>query len=701
MTANRFGVKLVTGLLFCLCARAGWALDALVIEADSVTGPAGLTGSQVRATLALNDTAHAALDVRAAALRQSSSPSTWLRRGVRAFALQCGELQASEPQIACRRLALAFTGTPLGPQQLAGDVSYQSSDGVVHAQLSGLRLAGGTFDLEASGTARHWSASASTPALGLEALRKFVEPWFRLPAKWSLDGQGRVQLQAAGDATRLLSASAQLRWQDVVLQNEVGDIATDRLALVVDATLAGAPLDGIAPAQFEVHLTSSMGQALIGPVLADFAAAPLTLVLSGEWRGDRIELRHLDYAQRGLVGASGSASLVIAATPQVEHAQVQVRELDFPAAYTSLLQLALAGTDFGSLQSQGSATGQFSIEHNQPTRADLQLAALGFSDATRQLGIANLSGALHWRAAASEAVPSQLSWDSLLAYGLRSGRAALELVASGDRLALTRAARIPVFDGALAIERFEARGLGSGDPQLDFAARIEPIGMPQLSRAFGWPQMQGSLAGEIPGLAYRNHILSVAGDIKASVFGGTVIANQLVLQDPLGAWPKLSANFTARNLDLEQITRTFPIGSITGHLDADIDGLELFNWSPVAFDAHLYTTPGDAAKHRISQRAVTSISDIGGGGGGVAAALQSGFLKFFDEFGYSQIGLRCQLRDDVCLMSGIARPGGGFYIVKGGGLPRIDIIGNAGRVGWSQLLSQIDAALGSGNIVVQ
>jgi hypothetical protein len=97
---------------------------------------------------------------------------------------------------------------------------------------------------------------------------------------------------------------------------------------------------------------------------------------------------------------------------------------------------------------------------------------------------------------------------------------------------------------------------------------------------------------------------------------------------------------------------------------------------------------------------VTSISDIGGGGG-VAAALQSGFLKFFKEFGYSEIGLRCQLRDDICLMSGIARPDGSFYIVQGGGLPRVDIVGNAGRVGWSQLVSQIDAALAGGNIVVQ
>ena len=33
--------------------------------------------------------------------------------------------------------------------------------------------------------------------------------------------------------------------------------------------------------------------------------------------------------------------------------------------------------------------------------------------------------------------------------------------------------------------------------------------------------------------------------------------------------------------------------------------------------------------------------------------------------------------------------GVGYYIVKGAGIPRIDIVGNAGRVNWNQLISSI------------
>jgi hypothetical protein len=42
----------------------------------------------------------------------------------------------------------------------------------------------------------------------------------------------------------------------------------------------------------------------------------------------------------------------------------------------------------------------------------------------------------------------------------------------------------------------------------------------------------------------------------------------------------------------------------------------------------------------------------------------------------------------------------GYYIVKGRGLPRIDIIGNQGRVNWPQLVSQIVTGLEAQDVVV-
>jgi hypothetical protein len=203
------------------------------------------------------------------------------------------------------------------------------------------------------------------------------------------------------------------------------------------------------------------------------------------------------------------------------------------------------------------------------------------------------------------------------------------------------------------------------------------------------------VSGRIPRVEYRDRLLTVGGDLEARVFDGRVIGRNLRLQDPLGRWPRLFADVAIDNLDLALVTRTFAIGSITGRLEGRVTGLELFAWSPVAFDAELRTPPGDRSLHRISAKAIGSISNVGGGGGGVESALQSGLFRLFDSYRYDRLGIRCRLRDEVCLMSGIEPAGTGYYLLKGKGVPHIDIVGNEGRVNWPQLVSQIVAQMNS------
>jgi hypothetical protein len=44
---------------------------------------------------------------------------------------------------------------------------------------------------------------------------------------------------------------------------------------------------------------------------------------------------------------------------------------------------------------------------------------------------------------------------------------------------------------------------------------------------------------------------------------------------------------------------------------------------------------------------------------------------------------------------------GGYYLVKGRGLPRIDVIGNSTRVDWPRLVAQLLAVTESAGPVVQ
>ena len=78
------------------------------------------------------------------------------------------------------------------------------------------------------------------------------------------------------------------------------------------------------------------------------------------------------------------------------------------------------------------------------------------------------------------------------------------------------------------------------------------------------------------------------------------------------------------------------------------------------------------------------------------------FGRFFEEFNYDRLGLSCRLERDVCVMDGVApAPNGGYYLVKGKGVPRIDVIGGARRVDWPRLLQQLIAATQSDGPVVE
>ena len=126
------------------------------------------------------------------------------------------------------------------------------------------------------------------------------------------------------------------------------------------------------------------------------------------------------------------------------------------------------------------------------------------------------------------------------------------------------------------------------------------------------------------------------------------------------------------------------------------------SWRPVAFDAVFATPEGDKSRHRISQRAVDNISSIGGGG--VGGVLSRSFLRFFEDFPYDRLGIRCRLENGICAMGGVAPApaADGYYLVKSRLLPpRLDVIGYADRVDWESLVAQIMAVTRQQNTVIE
>ena len=680
---------LAAALALGVASTPAFAISRIVLEVGELSLP-GAQATNVTATLSLNTHGAPTALIRSEQLDLAEPIGP-----LRSVEVVCGAVVIHEPIFACRSGHLDARGGPTKSISMQASAEYNSALRGMTAEGSAFAVAGGTAGFSSRMDAHGWSMEATAHALDMQQVRALAVPWFKVPDKLAFDGHVDATAEAVS-RNGALAMNGELRSADLNVMNDEGTVVGEKVAtgVRVAAERVGTGYD------IEARLDASAGQALSGPVLFDFVANPLKLEARGRYEGETLSFADLSVFQKNLTESHGHATVALGREPKVTEAHLDVASLLFPAAYTSFLQIGLAATDFGQLKTTGIARGTVDIANNAVEKIQLQVNDLAMVDAKGKFAMSDVRAGLNWTADESATPqPSYIAWDRASAYGISGGAARIDFLAHGLGFELTKAARVPIFDGAVIVNTLSTRHLGAADAELAFDAKIEPISMPQLSRAFGWPELSGQLAGNIPGLTYKNRVLSVEGDLVASVFDGTIVGRGFRLQDPMGPWPRLFADVTARRLDLSLVTRTFAIGSITGRLDADMKGLELFNWSPVAFDARLYSTPDDRSKKLISQKAVTSLSNVGGGGGGVTAALQSGVLRFFDDFRYDALGLTCKLENDVCLMGGIEPAGIGYYIVRGKGLPRIDIIGNQGRVAWPQLTAQIVHGMQTGPVV--
>jgi hypothetical protein len=481
--------------------------------------------------------------------------------------------------------------------------------------------------------------------------------------------------------------------------------------------------------RFSVAVQSAQGQAYAQPIFLDFGAHDISLRASGKLSAgrelviERFVLEHAEVAQ-----ASGSASIAFDEAQPLRSLQLELAGLQFPGAYESYFQPLLLDTGFKSMQTAGRVAGHILIENGTPQRVVLDLTEVSFDDGAHNFALTGLAGRLQWASAARSTqemagsaapagapasasaaalravepdAPSHLRWRGGALFGLALGEGALHFHAHERQFRLIRPARIPVLDGALELQTFRIRNAGLPTMAFLVDAVIQPISVQRLCEAFGWPSFGGQLGGAISGLRLRNGVMTLGTTLHAQVFDGEVTVRDLRLEQPFGQWPRFYSNVSLDDLDLELVTGAFSFGRITGRLSGAIDGLQLFNWTPVAFDARLYTPPDDRSRHRISQRAVQNIGSIGGGGAGVSAALSSGVLRFFDDFNYDRLGLSCRLQNEICIMDGVLpAPDGGYYLVKGKGLPRINVIGSARRVDWPRLVQQLMAVTQAQGVVV-
>ena len=591
--------------------------------------------------------------------------------------LRCPALQLDDEDYRCPDLQLE-ADTPQGRQSLSG--SLQFSD-VEHwsLRLDGVRLADGRWHLQASADGS-WQAileaKGATPA-GLLALlpSKDIPAW-----DWRGGMDARVEVRGRGAAPDRVDAA--LKLTKGAWSSASGLQAAESLAggLTLKARHQGGAWRG------RLSTDWATGQVYSDPMYLELAKHPLQLSADVLWQDgeDALNLDGLVLRLGNLLDVQGQGRLPLAA-PASADAKLQINVPDLAAAYPVLLQPLVYGGALDALQLVGRAGLSLTLQQGVPSAAALSLSGVHLDDKAGRFGISGLDGALHWQAAGTPQ-PSLLRWQSGHLYRVDVGASRADLVLLGDSVTLTDALVLPMLNGKLRIPRLNASGLRSDKPTWQTALRAETLSLPALSAALGWPALAGDLSVEIPAVHYADGVLALDGELLASAFGGEVRVSGLQLQDPLSPAPVFQAEASLRDLDLERLTRVFDFGRITGHLEGEVRGLQLVGWQPVAFQAVLQSPAQDDLPHRISQRAVENLTALGNNG---AVALSGTFLRFFESFSYDRLMLQVDLAGQRAKLDGIAHAQGGYYLVKGAGLPRIDVIGRNRDVAWRDLVERL------------
>ena len=649
------GIALQLGSL----ASSGWQAQAIAIRLDDL----GATSASLHITIANLD------------LPQPLGPLKNLQ-------LICPALQLSDQELSCADGQLRLSVPWLDNDSIAVSFSYRPVEQSFLLRVKDARLAGGRLTLTARSNASGWQLDYNADQIDLDRLLVAAKP---LTALQSASGLITLRGGFSGTGATVTAFTAQGDAKALAFASADGSNAAEALNLQGHAS--GKVQGG--EWRFASQLALHNGTLCISTCW-ELPADPLHLKAKVAWStaSQRLSLERLTFNQASLGQGEAAAQFHLGKAPQLLGLKLHLAPTRVARLYTTYLQPLLIGSAFEALDGQGTVAGDIDYRAAGPSVASVHLSALDVEDHAGRFGFKGLNSDIDWRSDGALR-HSALQWVAGHLYKLTLGPATVRMQTQGYAVQLSQPLHLPVLDGQLEIEKFGLERTTAGTVQWQFDGLLSPVSMQAFSTAVGWPEMQGKLSGMIPAVRYSDGVLRIGGVLLMRAFDGAITVRDLRIERFLGVAPNLHADIKLDNLDLDALTRAFAFGNIQGRFSGQVDNLQLVNWRPVAFNAGLSTPADDRSRHRISQRAVENISQIGGGG--IGGALSRSFLRVFDEFAYDRIGIRCKLQNGVCEMDGVAPAKDGYYLVKGGGLPRIDIIGYAHRVDWDTLLDRISS----------
>ena len=607
-----------------------------------------------------------------------------LQGEITAEGLSCAKAQAEVNHHAFKRPAFNLT------------FNWNNASQLIEINTDKISLSSGDIALTFKAEGEQWRSTITAGIQDIEQLSKLIPQLGAQQEAWGVTGNFSSTVEMRGKGSDITDGA----WTTQFSSINFADPDSAYFGEALTGSLAGKM--ALNDAHWQSHHQLALKQGAILTPWAYLGTETAPINLETDLRVDAsfsksMAIRNLHYSHPGIVEFQTSGDIALDNPDNsLELLQITTSQLPLEKLFNAYLQPVLAGTLWEGVSLTGKLQADLQIKQGEPERATIELIDIVTSLSTlttnapvNLYSLNGMSGTLNWARAnaGNEPEASILQWTSGALYdGITLGPAELMLELAGMRFKLKKSVQIPVLDGYLQAELLDL-DLAGESPDVTLKGYLAPISMRKLSVALGLPVLSGQLSGMIPHIAYNAGSLSIGGIALVKLFDGNVLIRNLKLDELLGVLPVFNADIELKGLDLQTLTETFSFGRITGKLDGKVNQLRLENWQPVSFDAWFATPDDDKGRHRISQKAVDNISNLGGAG--ISGAVSRSFLRFFEEFGYSKLGISCRLENGICQMGGVENAENGYYLVKGGGVPRIDIMGFNRETDWNLLIQKL------------
>lgn len=492
----------------------------------------------------------------------------------------------------------------------------------------------------------------------------------------------------SGDGASVTAFSARLNISNLAFSDTSGLHAGERISLQFDMD-AQQSRHGW---RWQSRLIWPEGEIFWQPFY--FSGGAHQLTTGGTIKDGYIHLSQGEFNLAGIGKADFSAVFGIA-DQSWQQARIVARDLDLSTLFGNIIRPLAMETALAETE----AAGRVDIDWHYPGGVDQSLVAdlhnVSLTGTQGRFVVEGLDAHLPWDRNMKQ--DGWIRFSNARVMEIPLGETQIPIRTEGLQLSIPRA-EIPILDGKMLIEHFLATRQNSGW-RWQFNGLLSPVSMEKLTESLQIQPMYGTLSGAIPRMSYANSTVTIEGELVFGVFDGVVTVRDLVLTEPLSLTPHLAADIAMHHIDLDLLTHAYSFGNMQGRVDISIRDLELIDWEPVRFDAEITSSAGDYTR-RISQAAIRNLIALGGGS--AVTAIQQRFLGLFEQFGYAEIGWRCKLRGNICYMGGIESltHDDSYMLIKGSGIPAINITGYNRKVDWHELLRRLKQAIESGTPVI-